>query len=496
MPAAVPRSAFKEAAIIIAVTIAAWLVHFTAPADQLDDDQLKPWGYVADIVLHGKWLVQTDYEGAFMSKPPLYPWLCALLAKAGLGVSPLAMYLPTGAAMLGSALIAWHLSRRWFGSGLHAGLAVVLSTLVIKHLCLARTDALFTFTIALTAAAAWRIWNRPGAVSWLMFWGAATLATMTKGPLGVVLGAGGLFAVLWERASRPAEERPALSWRWGWCLLGALGFLVLVGGWFLLAVLDGGRGVIDRMIGRELVGHALRHDRTGEGVFSGWYKPPLYFLSRYVPWGIPSVVAMVRVVREPSPDPLARRAERFLFCWVAAGMLIFCIAPHQRPDLLLPLVPAAAILAAREVDHWLSFAAKSPRRGWQRVATGFWSFAVVFMLFVGYMWHHVGRANKGEINETDAAFAVHDLLRGVPPERIHFASDGWDTQFLWNVKRRAMTPAQAHTAFRGEEPVYVITAGDKQCLSAAELSGARVLFRVPKGNGTEDEFLVLTNAGQ
>jgi len=143
------RVNWRHGAAIVLAAVAAWVIHFTAPADQLDDDQLKPWGYVADIVLHGRWMVQTDYEGAFMSKPPLYQWLCAALAHAGLGVGPWAMYLPTGLAMIGSALLVWRMGSRWFGDrvGLAAGLAFVLSPLTIKHLCLARTDALFCFTV-------------------------------------------------------------------------------------------------------------------------------------------------------------------------------------------------------------------------------------------------------------------------------------------------------------------------------------------------------------
>ena len=75
--------------------------------------------------------------------------------------------------------------------------------------------------------------------------------------LGLLLAAGGLFAELWERREgRPqrlaGNPLPGLSLYCG-----------LVGGWFLLAWMQEGQALIDKMIGRELIGHAL-HDDKGE----------------------------------------------------------------------------------------------------------------------------------------------------------------------------------------------------------------------------------------
>jgi hypothetical protein len=58
-----------------------------------------------------------------------------------------------------------------------------------------------------------------------------------------------------------------------------------------------------------------------------------------------------RLCRRPAADPEERRLERFLFCWFAVGMLIFCIAPHQRADLLWPIMPAGALIAGRELHR-------------------------------------------------------------------------------------------------------------------------------------------------
>ncbi len=411
----------------------AWIAHFTAAPDLLDDDQLKPWGYTLDIILNHRWAVQTDFEGAIMSKPPLYQWLCALVAMALGEVNAASMYIPSGLAVIGCGLLVRHFAARWFGAwqGLFGGLAFVLSMLTIKHLCCARSDALFALTIAAAAFAAWHAWNQPASArSWMWFWLAAAAASMTKGPLGVVLASGGLLAAGWER------RRGGL----GWSLLpGALLWLAILGGWFLLAVKVGGQPVIDKMIGQELVGHAMHHEITKAGPFSKWYQPPIYFVLRYIPWCIPAIIGIVRAFLQPDADETRRRAERFLLCWFVAGLLIFCAAPHQRGDLLLPLIPAAAIFAGREVVFWMSAAPEKLR--WSATAV-----VVTAMVSGGWWWNHIGRLSDSQVQETLAVLNLHEQFVASPQTRMSppaFLNTTWDAQFAFGVKQPGLTLAQA-----------------------------------------------------
>ena len=43
------------------------------------------------------------------------------------------------------------------------------------------------------------------------------------------------------------------------------------------------------------------------------------------------------------------RFTRFVSCWFAFGPPPFSLAPHQRGDLVWPLIPAGALLAGRQV---------------------------------------------------------------------------------------------------------------------------------------------------
>ncbi len=331
-------------AVALAV-VAAWLVRVTGPAN-FSGDQMKPMAYVLDVVKGGNWIVQTDFSGAITSKPPLYTWL-ATLSSAALGeVSALPMYVPTGLGILGTALAAAWIGRRWFGdrAGLYAGLFVVLTPLAIRNIAFARTDALFTFWITIAALCALRAWSdRGGTWWWLGFWIACALSVLTKGPLGIPLAAFGLVAAIWERTrsgrSEPSGSAQSVGHRVAVHGLGLTIVLVLGGGWFLLAYSEVGQALVDKQIGDELIGHASKGPRP---------LPIGYFFTTFFPWSFLAAWGMIRAVRKPETDPARRRTERFLTCWIVLAVLMFSLSSHQRHDHLLPLLAPMAVLAGRE----------------------------------------------------------------------------------------------------------------------------------------------------
>lgn len=322
--------------------LALFLLRAAAPSDLLDNDQQRPAAYVVDAVVNGNWLCQRDWSGDIASKPPLYTWLAAWTAMAQPRVTLLALYWPSAAATLGIACLVLAAGTRWFSAaaGLLAALLYLLSPAAVKQLCLIRTDALFAFTVTLAALAAYSAWS--GRRSWVWFWLAGAAAALTKGPLGVVLAAGGLLGLRREHT----ERRPSRGH-----LVGVGLFVLLCAGWFGLAYLAVGQSLIDKLIGRELVGHAVRGD-TGQWPLLGFYRPPFYFLSRFFPWSLLACIGLVRVVRRPAQDAAERRFERFLAAWLCVGIGVFAVGPHHRADHLLPLLAPAALLASRELARW------------------------------------------------------------------------------------------------------------------------------------------------
>jgi 4-amino-4-deoxy-L-arabinose transferase-like glycosyltransferase len=341
-----PPVHFRSLLLFISLlAVALFAIRITAPSDLLDYAQEWPTSYVLDVIHNGHWLVQTDVRGEVTSKPPLYTWLAAGLSRLAKDVNRLTLTLPAFFATWATALIILLAGRKFFGAraGFLAALVFLLSPTAAKQVALVRTDGLFSFTVGATALLVFRAWRRGGGWTWC--WLAAAVATLTKGPLGVLLAGLGLLAVIWERRTGNAAPLQGSHW------LGVILWLALAGGWFAWAYGELGRALSDRMLVRELAGRAISKG-PGSSMGAGFYLPTLYFLSRFAPWSLLALVGFWRVLKRPAADATERRFERFLFCWFVGGLLIFSVAAHQRPDLIFPLVPPAALLAGHELARF------------------------------------------------------------------------------------------------------------------------------------------------
>lgn len=360
---------------VLALIGVMYLVRGLTPSDLLDNDQLKPAGYLLDIVIDGQWLVQTDFFGNIASKPPLHTWVAALAVPV-FGATEWALAVPGVIGMLLGCLAIWMISTRTLGHRVAwlATFAWLFSFFGFKHVWLARTDGLYAGLTALAVALAWRacadaprrgsgdggvVPQRVKGVSgvfgpWLWVWLALGLATLTKGPLAIVFVGFAVFGLAMTTAR---------SWMRGGHAVGVVALLMLAGGWFVAALLFGGQGVYDKLIGDELVGHAfgtskghLQDITTGERLWEfaqGLFKPTLYGLWNTVPWSVAWAIGVWRAIARPAGDGLERRLELMCLCWFGLGVALLSVVPHQRPDHLLPLIPAAAILAGREIGRWI-----------------------------------------------------------------------------------------------------------------------------------------------
>ncbi|MEM8963595.1 MAG: glycosyltransferase family 39 protein, partial [Acidobacteriota bacterium] len=325
-------------AILCALTCVLWIIRLAAPDDLLDRDQERPASYLLDIVENGQWIVQTDAYGHVASKPPASLWVAAPAALLVDGAPRWVRTLPSFLGVLGTALLVWWIGRRGMGDwpGILAALLFLATPMAAKAVALVRTDAFFTFAVTLTACLAYRAWQ--DGKGWTGIWLAGTLATLTKGPQGLVFALGGLLAV---RGSQTAPPR----WR-AW-LPGVVLWILIAGGWLLAATFVLGDAVTDKMLGDELVGHVVEGD-GGEIPGTRFWVPLLSILIHAAPWSLVLPVAAVWVWRRRHLDSNAveHPAEygdllRFALFWLLVGLAVLALAGHQRRDLVMPMVPAA-----------------------------------------------------------------------------------------------------------------------------------------------------------
>jgi 4-amino-4-deoxy-L-arabinose transferase-like glycosyltransferase len=332
--------------LICLLSTGLFLIRITGPTDLESYAQEQNVGYLLDLMTQGHWLVHHDLENAIMTRPPLHTWLMALFS-ALFGLNRLSLALPSFLSVLALGLIVFEAGRRRFGelAGGLAAIAIVLAPTMAKQVALVDSEPVFTLSVTIAALAAFSAWERgkDGKKDWLLFWFMAALVTLINGLPGVALAAGGLFGYFWEKRSNPEQPVPG-----GLHLAGIALFLVLTLGWFVAASISQGQALIGTMFYTDLISGAVSAYRDGWQA-SDLLKPTFVLLFRYLPFSLPFLIAVWRVLRHPASDPGVRRFERFLTCWILFGLLVLSLARHQQADHLLPLWPACALLAGREL---------------------------------------------------------------------------------------------------------------------------------------------------
>jgi len=372
MAGRLPRPWARDLALLL--VLAGWLVSIPAAYPCLVDPDEPRSALIARLLVErGDWLAlhlpvafHHDYphypvEGdtfAYWDKPPLYFWLAALAMKL-LGPGALAVRLPSALSYVGSVLVAWAIARHLWDrrAALAAGAVMAVAPLALTMGAIARMEALLTFLMALMLLAALKLLdNRPKSWAWtLVLYGAAGLALLTKGPVGVVLPALAILAalVLCGRLREIGRLRP---------LSGLAIMLIVAAPWYMYmihrypSVPGGGPGFFHEFF------VAQNFERAAAGGYGHNRHFPGYLLGVFLvglaPWTIflPGLVAdLFRAARRAVPDRQAlaellrgTRRERvhlvLLVLWAAAILGAFSLSKTQLPHYVAPAVPPMAVL--------------------------------------------------------------------------------------------------------------------------------------------------------
>lgn len=462
----------------LAALAAVFLFRIAGPPDLMNNDQQKFAAYVLDAAVNGNWIVQIDATGDITSKPPLPTWLAALSIVATGSISEWALYLPGAIATALSVLLTGWFARRHFGdrAALWALLFATANAATMKLVALARTDTLFVALtwalaiVAVEAATARRIW--------LCFWPLAAAVTLTKGPLGVLLAAGGLLAcvpVLW----RGSADRPPMRGGPLWVhAIGAAVFLALAGGWFWLAYRELGTPLVDKMIGRELVGHAVSSDEDPS--IGDLFKPLGYLLGRGLPWSLLGAWGLWEALRRRGAPPFVARA---LACYALFGLLVFTLGSHKRGDHIMPLLPALWVLGG-----WAVAARWNPARPLRFAMPALAAF-VAFA--AAQVWFGLPKLRDVQRNVILRDFAPEVKRRLPPGATLLHSDDPYAIQFYLGTMRPKGEPA-AVAKSDGAGPRYALARGDREeTVAAFSEEGWRVMAESAAEPGGAAPFVVL-----
>ena len=291
-------------------------------------------------------------------KPPLHFWNIALFGALRGGVDEVATRLPSLLAGIGSVLVVFAIAGRLFDrkTAWLAAPVFLTSALVMWNGRVGQIDMTLTF-LELLAILFWargRSWSpndpasRPGNQrANLLFFACLGLATLAKGPVGLIVP---LLAVVTTLAFE-RDRAGVAELRLG---RGLLLWAAIVLAWFGPAVWIAGQSYFDALILDQTVSRyaeATYHPRP-------WYYYFQTLPGTFAPWTLLVPVAVYAAFRVSHRDSAGReaRAVRFLLIWIASTFVFFSVSGGKRTVYLLALAAPLAMLVAYGVvairDRW------------------------------------------------------------------------------------------------------------------------------------------------
>jgi hypothetical protein len=182
-----------------------------------------------------------------------------------------------------------------------------------------------------------------------------------------------------------------------------------------------------------------------------------------------------------------RRFERFLFCWFLFGLILFSLASHQRGDLLWPIMPAAALLAGRELDR---LSRRATRIFDVSIA------AVVLLMIGGFVYYYFGRhAQIQKVRETVALnHVVSEITRyGGSQFPLTHLDSPMGLQINLNTWRTRVTPEHAAALLRGPEPAFIAVSDLNKVQAARKSEDPPIYTVVPSLDNTNYPVRIISN---
>lgn len=316
------------------------------------------------MVDRGDWILMHLNGSVYGDKPPLFFWLIALSSYLWQGFTSFSVRFPSAVFGTLTVLLTFFLGERLYSSraGFFSGLILATSLHFAYLSTRANIDATLTF-FTTASFLCFFFWYQEGReegtrhsrmvqnLSIFGFYISMAMATLTKGPIGLVLPL--LASLIYLLLQKDYGEMKRMK-----LLPGIPLFLAIVLAWYLPAISLGGRAYVEENL--------FRH--TTEAYTTGWTHPsPLYyylynFPMSFMPW---TLCLPAAVVYGCSKATIGKRKEFiFLSVWCLVIFVFFSLSKSKRALYLLPLYPGASLMVGKFWDDFVSGPLAPFKRGW------------------------------------------------------------------------------------------------------------------------------------
>jgi len=289
------------------------------------------------MVDSGDWLTLRVNGQIYTQKPPVFFWAISLFGLLSGGVNDIAARLVSVFSGIGTVAATYIFTRRLFNGSIALVSCLVLGTTLAFFAAsqMVMLDALFTF---LTVSAIYLLYagiEDGGRMRGIRYFAAFTLmalATLTKGPVGIIL------PVLAASAYALLKGRMKALLSWG-ATLGFIAFLAIIASWLVPACIRGGEEYTKELLGRQIFGRYFEAFDHKEPLLYYFYAFPAGFL----PWAVLLPAAISLLVKDRKDGRV-----KLLAAWPLSILFFFTISSSKNILYTLPAYPAAAMA----IGYW------------------------------------------------------------------------------------------------------------------------------------------------
>jgi len=299
-----------------------------------------------EMVAHHEWMTPLIFGQPQFEKPPLTYWLLETAFKTW-GESPFtARFFPAIFATIGVmaiyflALMGFKDERKAFLSAIvlaTSGFYAAMGKMVF-------TDTIFTVFIllAMTMFVFGYTYPRRQDVSFIGFYFFCALATLTKGPLGLVIPQMTVILFLLY------QRQTAFLKNW-YLLAGLFLYLVIALPWYVLIYDQYGQAFIHEFFYND---HWRRFLTAEHRSNDHWFFYPLTMVGGLFPWTIFLVAACVDLFKRLKSSVAGM--DYLNLSWILSVLLVFQFAHSKLASYILPLFPAMALITGNFLGNALS----------------------------------------------------------------------------------------------------------------------------------------------
>lgn len=306
-----------------------------ASRDLWNPDEPRYAEVAREMRMTGDYLVPHLNGRIYAEKPPLLFWLIAAASVATGGVDEISTRLPSLVAAVATLFLFFGIARRLFDRRIAWWATLILGTSgrILWQGRVGQIDMLLLALVTLAMYGFVRGWLDGRRGFYRLFFVAAGLATLAKGPVGLLPPLLSIMVFAWVSGDR--QRLRELGIGTGLALWAAVVLL-----WLVPAALSGGGDYLQTLL--------IKQNITRFADPWHHFHPFYYYLTTipadFFPWSLFLPGALWVAWRRSTNED--RRGFLFALCWAATTVLFFSLSPAKRTVYVLQMFPALALVTA------------------------------------------------------------------------------------------------------------------------------------------------------